>query len=36
MFEMMKDGDVSGAQLLKILKNHIVTETSDSVISDSL
>ncbi len=34
--DMMKDGDLSGAQLLEILKRHLATETSDSVIADSL
>lgn len=36
LFDMMKDGDISGAQLLEILKRHLPNETSDSVIGDNL
>lgn len=36
LFDMMKDGDISGSYLLNILKNHIYRETSESVISDNL
>lgn len=32
----MKDGDISGAQFLSMLKKHIITETSDSVLSENL
>ncbi len=36
MFDMMKDGDISGAQFFDIIKRNLVNETSDSVISDNL
>jgi hypothetical protein len=36
LWEMMKDGDISGAQFLSILKKHLPLETSDSVISENL
>ena len=33
---MMKDGEISGAQFLHMLKKHLITETSDSVIAENL
>ena len=36
IFDMMKDGDISGAQFIGIIRRNLATETSDSVISDNL
>ena len=36
MFDMMKDGDISGAQFLNILKKNLPFETSEDVISENL
>jgi hypothetical protein len=33
---MMKDGDISGSYLLNVIKKHISSETSDSVIAENL
>jgi len=36
LYEMMKDGDISGAFMIEVYKKHLSSETNDSVISDSL
>lgn len=36
LYEMMRDGDISGAFMLEVYKRHLPNETSDSVIADSL
>ena len=36
MYEMMKDGDISGAWFLEVIRKHLPNETSDSVIADNL
>lgn len=36
LFDMMKDGELSGAHFLDMLKKHLINETSDSVIAENL
>ena len=36
LFDMVKDGDLSGARFLNILKKHLPLETSEDVISDNI
>lgn len=36
LFDMMKDGDISGARFLNILKKHLPNENSEDVISENL
>ncbi len=36
LFDMMKDGDISGARFLHILKKHLPAETSEDIIAENL
>lgn len=36
LFDMIKSGHVAGSRVLKIIKNNIVHETAEDVISDNL